>query len=450
MSDDAASADTIDRNVAPDDRRAGGATGPEEGARTRWRLLATLLAAQVCGTTGHSISLAVLSIVAADLTGTNTWSGVPIAVAALGAAFGNLPLARVMGRFGRRPGLVLGYGVAILGSMISMAGIALRSFPLLLVGMVLFGIGNTSNLLSRYAASDVTTLVQRGRAIGLIVAGGAIGSIVGPNLLAPAERAAAPLGLPTISSPFLIAVLGFGLAAVLLELLLRPDPSTIAQRLHAASIGSVTTDSSDRIESLSAILRRPTVRIALAALMTSQLVMIGTTAISPVYLRDEGHNVHTIGLAVSAHLAGMFAVSPLTGWLCDRIGRQLVIVSGAFLLVLAVVLAALAPGSNGELVTLALFLNGVGWNFGFVGGSALLTDALSRAERTSVQGWADLVTGLMGALGSALGGMVLQAWGFPILNTLGALLVLGPLVVGGLYRASLARSTAPSKTISPA
>src|SRR5437764_3023316 len=197
----------------------------------RRRLLAALLAAQVCGSTGHSISLAVGSIVAADLTGTNTWAGLPVAVAALGTALASLPLARLMGRFGRRPGLVLGYALAILGSGLAMAGVLARSFPLLLLGMALFGISNTANLLARYAAADVSTSAQRGQAIGLIVWGVTVGAIVGPNLLDLAARVAVPLGLPAVGSPFLVALVGFALAALLVAALLRPDPLAVARRL---------------------------------------------------------------------------------------------------------------------------------------------------------------------------------------------------------------------------
>ena len=399
----------------------------------RRRLLAALLAAQVCGSTGHSISLAVGSVVAAEITGSNTWSGLPVAVAALGAALASLPLARLMGRFGRRPGLVLGYGLAVLGSGLGMAGVLAGSFPFLLLGMALFGIGNTSNLLSRYAAADVSPGAERGRAISLIVWGSAAGSIIGPNLLGLAAELGGRLGLTTVGSAFLIGVSGFGLAALLIEALLRPDPLAVARLREPAP----TDHPTERARPLGAILREPSVRIALGALMTSQLAMIGTTSTSPVYLHDQGHRVDAIGLAVSLHLAGMYAASPLTGWLCDRVGRLPVILAGGLLLIGAIVFAALAPGNNSGLVSLALFLNGVGWNFGFVAGSALLTDSLSTAERTSMQGMADLIMGLMGAAGSAAGGVILQAWGFPILNAVGAALVLGPLAATWLRRATL-------------
>jgi MFS family permease len=103
-----------------------------------------------------------------------------------------------------------------------------------------------------------------------------------------------------------------------------------------------------------------------------------------------------------------------------------------------VIVAGLAPGSNGLLVAAMFCLNGIGWNFAFVSGSALLTDALEPAERTTMQGFADLMTGLMGALGSTLGGVVLQSWGFATLNAAGAVLILGPLAAVWLGRAALA------------
>jgi MFS family permease len=111
--------------------------------------------------------------------------------------------------------------------------------------------------------------------------------------------------------------------------------------------------------------------------------------------------------------------------------------TGTLVLIAAVMLAGLAPGTDRALIIAGLFLNGVGWNFAFVAGSALLTDALSTAERASVQGLADLVMGLMGALGSAAGGMILGVWGFAILNTLAAGLVLGPLAITLLRRPAL-------------
>jgi MFS family permease len=397
----------------------------------RAKLMTTLFVAQVCGSTGHSISLAVGSIMAASITGTNTWSGVPIAVGALGTALASWPLARLMDRTGRRPGLALGYGLAVVGAVLGLLGVAVRSFPLMLAGMALFGIASTSNLLARYAAADVSRPEQRGRAMGIIVGGSALGSIIGPNLMAPALALGARLGIPDTASPFLVSVAGYGVAAVLTFLFLRPDPLALARR-DAAEADAGRPAGLAR--SLGAILADVRVQIALATLSISQFVMISTTSTSPLYLHDQGHTVGTIGVAVSLHLGGMYVSSPLSGWLSDRFGRMPVIASGALMLIFAVAIAGLAPGQAGATIILGLFLNGIGWNLAFVSGSALLTDALSPVERASVQGLADLLMGLMGAIGSAAGGMILGIWGFAILNAVGALLVLGPLGVALLLR----------------
>src|ERR1700675_2842988 len=199
----------------------------------RPRLMATLFVAQVCGSTGHSIGLAVGSIVAAGITGTNTWSGLPIAVGALGTALASWPLARLMNRSGRRPGLALGYGLAVIGALLAVMGVGVGSFWILLGGMVLFGISNTSNLLARYAAADITSPAERGRALGLIVWGSTVGSLVGPNLMDPALRLGALVGVSSVASAFLIAVGGYALASILIEIFLRPDPLAISRHHQA-------------------------------------------------------------------------------------------------------------------------------------------------------------------------------------------------------------------------
>ena len=401
----------------------------------RWKLMATLFVAQVCGSTGHSIGLAVGAIMAASITGTNTWSGVPIAVGALGTALASWPLARLMDRSGRRPGLALGYGLAVLGAVLGLLGVAGRSFPLMLVGMAFFGIASTSNLLARYAAADVSPAGERGRAMGLIVWGSTVGSMIGPNLMAPALTLGAWLAVPPTASAFLVSVGAYGAAALLIALLLRPDPLAIARAADAVAHAGRSFGAARKLREILGDVR---VQIALTTLSVSQFVMIATTSTSPLYLHDQGHSVGTIGVAVSLHLAGMYVASPLSGWLADRLGRLPVIALGALLLIGAIGLAGLAPGDAGAAIIAGLFLNGVGWNLAFVSGSALLTDALSPVERASAQGFADLLMGLMGAIGSAAGGMILGIWGFAILNAVGAALVLGPLAVALMRRPAVA------------
>jgi MFS family permease len=362
----------------------------------------------------------------------------PVAVGSLGTALAAWPLSRLMVRFGRRPGLTFGYVLAVAGAVLGIAGVMASSFTIFLAGMVLFGTAQTSNLLARYAAADISPGAQRGRAMGLIVWGSAAGSILGPMLMGPAIRAGAALGLSSVASAFLISVAGYALAALLVQALLRPDPLAIARRLEPAT----PLRGGGPGRATGAILREPSVIVAYGTLMVSQLVMIGTTSTSPLYLHDHGHAVGTIGLAVSLHLGGMYVASPLSGWLSDRLGRLPMIGAGGVILLGALALAGLAPGRASGIVIAALFLNGVGWNLAFVSASALLTDALSPQERASIQGLADLVMGLMGAVGSALGGIVLGAWGFGVLNALGAALLVVPLAASWLQREALAARAA--------
>src|SRR5207247_2233774 len=244
-----------------------------------------------------------------------------------------------------------------------------QSFVLFLAGMALFGTAQTSNLLARYAAADISPGAQRGRAMGLIVWGSTVGSIIGPMLMAPAIGVGAMLGVSRVASAFLISVVGYTLAAILVEAFLRPDPLAIARRIEPSS----PTRAAQRGRETGVILREPRVIVAYGALMVSQLVMIGTTSTSPLYLHDHGHAVGTIGLAVSMHLGGMYIASPLSGWLCDRFGRLPMIGAGGVVLLGALALAGLAPGRAGGVVMAGLFLHGVGLDLAFVSVSALPT-----------------------------------------------------------------------------
>src|SRR4029450_12825045 len=192
-----------------------------------------------------------------------------------------------------------------------------RTFPLMLVGMPLFGIASTSNLLARYAAADVSPAGERGGAVGLIVWGSAVGPMIGPNLMPPALTLGAWLAVPPTASAFLVSVGAYGVAALLTVLFLRPDPLAIAREADAVAAAGRHIGAP---RPLSAILGDVRVQIALTTLSVSQFVMIATTSTSPLYLHDQGHSVATIGVAVSLHLAGMYVASPLCGWLADRRG----------------------------------------------------------------------------------------------------------------------------------
>ena len=161
-------------------------------------------------------------------------------------------------------------------------------------------------------------------------------------------------------------------------------------------------------------------------MVAGQVVMVLIMTMTPLHLRDHGHGLETVGLVLSAHTFGMFALSPITGRLTDRFGSPRVIAAGLGTLAVAAVLAALSPPDGGALLTLALFLLGFGWNLGFVAGSALLTRGLALAERTRVQGVADGAIWSTAALASLSSGVIVAFASYTVLGLLAVALLVAP------------------------
>jgi MFS family permease len=395
-------------------------------------LLGTLFAGSALTRTGLIAVLTVAALAAEDMLGSATLGGLPAATATIGIAAGTAPIAWLMARSGRRAGLRAGLGVAAVGALVAAAAVNINVFPLLVVGMFVFGAGIASERLARYAAADITPPSRQAFAISLVVWAGTIGSVLGPTLLEPAKGLAAWFGLEGLAGPFLVAAATSAVAAVVIDRLLRPDP-----------LSFVTVHSADR----SAAVRRPhltdpKVRVAIVALLIGQVVMVLIMTMTPVHVRRAGEELGVVGLVIAAHTLGMFAFSPLTGVLSDRFGRVAVIVAGQVLLVVSAVLASFADGDERLLLVVSLYLLGLGWNFGFVAASALLTENADAGDRVALQGAADFVVWTSAAVASLSSGALLEAGSYTVLSLIGASLVAVTAVVMFRHRAALA--SAPS------
>jgi MFS family permease len=400
-------------------------TNPSELDRLRRRTVATLVAGVALGSTGHIAAVTVATIVATHIVGgTTAWSGAPSATVVLGSAAGSIALSWLMVRRGRRFGLASGYLVGVLGALVATVSVILLSLPLLLLGTILIGFGNSSNQLSRYTAADLAPPARRASSIGLVVWGATIGAVAGPNLAAPAGKIALALGLPELSGPYLVPIVFVGAAALLSFLLLRPDPYQLADETSRHDEGERSV-----AVSVASILARPWVPVAIVALVAGQFVMVLIMTMTPLHMADHGHDLAAVGLVISGHTFGMFGLSPISGRLTDRFGSVPVIVSGLGVVALASVLAAVAPPDGGAVLFLALFLLGYGWNLGYVAGSALLTHGLSLAERTRLQGLTDGLIWSSAAVASLGSGIVLAYAGFAMLGLLGAALVVFPMLL---------------------
>lgn len=400
--------------------------------RLRRRTVWSLLGGVALGSTGHIAAVTVATIVAKDLGGSASLAGTPAAAVVFGAALGATTLSWVMSRTGRRLGLAGGYLVGVVGALVAVSAIVGRSLPGLLVGSVLIGFGNSANTLSRYAAADLYPAARRARALSTVVWGATVGAVIGPNLVGPSGDVAMSVGLPMNAGPYLVPVILVGFAAIASFVLLRPDPYDLADH-HARGLVE-----HGPAAPLAEILRRPAVLVSIVALIVGQFVMVLIMTMTPLHMTDHGHDLPAVGLVLSAHTFGMYALSPASGRLADRFGSARVIYAGLSILAVSGVLAAIAPVEDDRLLLLALFLLGWGWNLGYVAGSALLSTGVSIVERTRVQGVADALIWSTAALASLGSGVLVASAGYATLGVLGAVLVVIPAWILTIRRTVLA------------
>jgi len=391
------------------------------------------------GSTGHIAAVTVATIVARDMLGSATLAGAPGATVVGGAAIGSIILSALMARRGRRAGLVAGYAIGVGGALIATASVILGSFPLLLAGTLLIGFGNTSNQLSRYTAADLVPAERRASAIGTVVWAATVGSVVGPWLVPISSELAGAVGLAPLAGPYLVPVAFVTIAAVLSYVLLRPDPYELAD--ESASRARETTPVGGAL-ALRATLLRPGVLASIVALVIGQFVMVLIMTMTPLHMTQHGHDLGAVGAVLSAHTLGMFALSPLSGRLTERLGAVRTIVFGTAVLAISSIMAASAPPTGGNLLLVALFLLGFGWNLGFVAGSTLLSQHLEIHERTRIQGVADALIWSTAAAASLGSGVIMAVTGYAALGILGAGCVVIPIVVLRASAASLRASAA--------
>jgi MFS family permease len=399
------------------------------------RTLRTLVAGQIVGSAGFTSSITVAGLIVEDLLGGDRLAGLGTATATVGTAIGSAHLARTMMRRGRRPGLVRGYRFAFVGAVLAVIGTEARLLPVFLVGMALYGHGQASNLLARYAAADLARPEERGRAISTLVFASTFGAIAGPALVGAGKWLGRETGIDELAGPFLFGAVFFALASLNAALRLRPDPLVVAGGLDERPRGR----RADLRDSLRAVNADQLARLAFTAMVISQVVMVSVMTMTPLHMKDHGHSIELVGAVISVHIAGMYAFAPLVGRFSDQRGRVPAIATGACILLAGCVVTALA-GHAPSLLFAGLLLLGLGWSFGLVAGSALLSERVSVGQRVGVQGVTDLCMSACGGIAGFGSGFVKHALGFHMLADLGTLAA-GALLVVALGRG---RRTAPT------
>ncbi|WBB98646.1 MULTISPECIES: MFS transporter [unclassified Solwaraspora] len=399
--------------------------------RIQRRTLRLLAGTQMIGGVGVTIGISVGGLLAAELGGVAV-SGLAQSAAVVGGALLAVPVVRIMNGHGRRPGLVFAYLTGATGAVLVVAAAAGRWVPLLFVGMVLFGGATTAGLQARYAAVDLTEPRRRGRQLSLVVWATTVGAVTAPNLAGLADRSASGVGLPPLAGPFAVSTLAFLLAALLVLVLLRPDPLLTARRIAGPAAATAPVQSGRASQARSGrglraafvvVAARPAARLGVCAVAVGHLVMVGVMAMTPVHIgmgHTGGDLLRTVGLVLSLHIAGMYALSPVVGWLTDRAGRRPVIVGGVGLLLAACAVAGTA-GHDPVRLVIGLVLLGLGWSGTMVAGSTLLSESVPVDVRPSVQGLSDLVMGLAGAFAGGVSGIIVGLSGYGVLTLLSAL-----------------------------
>lgn len=401
-------------------------------AGLRRRTVGLLALAQVLSGVAAGSVVSVGSLIAVELSGSDAWAGSVTTAATLGAALSALWLARLALARGRRASLSAGLALASVGAVVVVVAAVVQVFALLLVGAALMGVGSAVNLQARFAATDLSTAGTRARDLSLVVWTSTVGAVTGPNLVRLGEPTSRLTGLPELAAVFVFSAVGMVAAMLVLWVGLRPDPLLTARALGGGAAGP--RPHVPLRAALATLGRYPRAVAALVGILVAHAVMVAVMSMTPVHMAGHGASIELVGLTVSLHIAGMYALSPVMGALADRLGATAVLVGGLAVLVVASVVSGVGGGSHGA-VTVGLVLLGVGWSAANVAGSAVMAGAIPGDERVTVQGVADALMSLAGAGGGALAGVALAQVGYGGLTAVaGGVAVAGAVAVVAVAR----------------
>lgn len=404
------------------------------------RTLVVLSIGQALGGVGNGVAVGVGSLLVEQVTGDAAFAGLSATLLTLGGAILAVPLARLAARRGRRAALTTGALIGLVGTSTIVVGGTLDAWPIALTGFLLLGASMAVNLQSRFAATDLSVRARRGRDLSLVVWMTTIGVVAGPQLVPPGDAIGVVLGLPSLVGAYLIVGVMQLLTAIALFVGLRPDPLLTAQAMHGDASGARPA-AGERTR----LLDHPRALLAIVVVACAHATMVGIMALTPVHLEHAGQSLALIAITMSAHTAGMYALSPVFGILADRFGRLQTILVGQALLVGSIVVNVALPS---ELAPLSLALLGLGWSAATVAGSTLVSESAPDRVRPRIQGRSDLVQGLTGAAAGAAAGPILGISGYAGLS-----LAMAAFVVAGCVAAIAAarpRRTGAAGTSAPA
>lgn len=405
---------------------------PDKQQRLYQRSLLIVVISQILGGAGLAAGITVGALLAKEMLGTDSFAGVPTMLFTLGSAGAAYVVGRLSQRFGRRSGLATGFLVGGIGAVGVVLAAVLNSIFLLFASLIFYGAGTATNLLARYAGTDLANSKQRATAVSIAMVFTTFGAVAGPNMVSVMGRFAQAIGVPSLAGTFILAGAAYLLAGVVILAFLRPDPLIVANALAIANKKEENPSSVKASDSLP--LNKKGVAVGATVMVLSQFVMIAIMTMTPVHMGHFGHDLSKVGLVIGIHIGAMFLPSLITGVLVDRMGRKPMAISSAITLLISGLLAAYAPGDSLPVLILALAMLGLGWNFGLISGTAMIVDATNPSTRAKTQGSVDVLIALSGASGGALSGIVVAHYSFTLLSIAGGILSISliPVVIWSL------------------
>jgi MFS family permease len=361
--------------------------------------VAVLSACQALLFTNNSTVIALNGLAGYALASNKALATLPVTGWVIGAALTTFPASLLMKAIGRRGGFTLGALIGVLGAALCAAALYAGSFWMLCAGTSVFGVYNAFAQYYRFAAADSAPAEFKAKAISLVLAGGLVGGIVGPET----SKHTVDL-LPTLYLGGYLALIGFlVLVIALLQLLEVPPPSREAGAAEPA-------------RPLRVIMAQPTFIVAVTAAAMGYGVMNLLMTASPLAMAVCGHPYSAAATVIGWHVIGMFGPSLFTGSLIKRFGVANVMFAGVGFLFAAIGIAL--SGISVPHFWLALVILGVGWNFLYIGGTTLIAGAARPAERAKTQGVNDLIIFVVLGTSSFSSGLLLETNGWRTLNLL--------------------------------
>ncbi len=396
---------------------------PERLQSVRSRITHTLFVTQALFGATQVAAFTVVPILAAQLSDSDRMTGVPMTIAFLARSISAFPFGWIMDRLGRRVGLTAGYLSSLIAAVTSFLSVAFHSFAGFCFSSFFAGMARSSGEQARFIGAEIYPEAERARIIGRIVSAGTFSAIAGGLMVAPAGQWIAQYGYPPMSGPFAIGA-GLSLVAILLTLfLVRPDPLDLARQLKSSTASEIGKIDEETTRPMREILRNVHVRYGIAAMVLGQFVMTLLMVITPLHMNQHNHGIWLISWVIMAHAIGMFGVSGITGRLIMRWGQHAVVKWGVIILVLSCVIAPISP--RFVPLAVALFLLGLGWNFCFIAGSSLLSNALAPLERGRIQGVNEMFIALAASSASLVTGYLFELGGMLLLAVIGTVCSIG-------------------------